>query len=224
MSIDADIKKVLEEGELIKSSLKEGVHFFCEGDNTFLMKGGAEVIARVKGLSVTIETEIFTVTGLEPYVRATAVVSGDGAVLAEGFGARSLFADQYNLNYSQKMAAKSAYIDGVLRAVGLSWVFAQDKSENNCIHQPSKQAVSTIGAAPETVEFNVLERLFNAASTPHQEDLLAAFNVPELKHLSAAQVAEAIEFITQSGLESTASEPVTQTVQIEGDDDVPIVS
>ena len=115
--------------------MKEGQHFYFAGDRKILSKGGAEYLAKFFCWRVEMSDPVFINTSAnshdaaqQVYINAK-VLDEKGAVIAYGGGGRNLSYDGFFLNTSLKMARKSAFVDAVLRASGLSGYFGQDVVE-----------------------------------------------------------------------------------------------
>ncbi len=97
-----------------------------------LRKAGAEKICGMLGLSVQFPNlekyEDAAINGVEikQIIIRCELRDNKGHLMAAGIGARSVAADNGDLNKALKMAAKSAQIDATLRCAGLSEVFTQD--------------------------------------------------------------------------------------------------
>ena len=97
-----------------------------------LLKPGAEKICGMLGMTPTFpnlpEYEAVVLGGgeINQIILRCELVSGNGQVVAEGVGARSVKQDSGDLNKALKMCLKSAQIDATLRCAGLSEVFTQD--------------------------------------------------------------------------------------------------
>jgi hypothetical protein len=97
-----------------------------------LGKGGAEKIAAIFNWQASFmpDEETIKMLGLEKGIIAYICrLTKDGQFIGEGRGARTLVQDKGDVNKAIKMAAKSAYVDSVLRASGLSDFFTQDLGE-----------------------------------------------------------------------------------------------
>jgi hypothetical protein len=116
-----------------------------------LWKPGAEKIAGMLGLSVSFPTlpdiEAAFIAGrkIEQLVLRCVLTNDLGQIIGQGIGARSLAQDHGDLNKALKMAEKSAMIDAVLRAGGLSEIFTQDLDAEN----PEAIDPYTPGADPQ---------------------------------------------------------------------------
>lgn len=97
-----------------------------------LRKPGAEKICGMLGVNATFPTikdyEQSALNGvaIETIILRCHLLSADGAIIADGIGARSVQSDYGDLNKALKMACKSAHIDATLRMAGLSEIFTQD--------------------------------------------------------------------------------------------------
>jgi len=113
----------------------------CENTYHFskpsLWKGGAEKITGMLGLSVrwpNLEEEVASLkNGCEVIILRCELINQAGATASVGVGARNIRQDSSDINKAIKMAKKSAMIDAVLTASGLSEVFTQDISDDDVI-------------------------------------------------------------------------------------------
>ena len=96
-----------------------------------LWKSGAERILGVLGLTVHFpslhqyEMACCHKHELSAVVLKCELKTNNGTVVAEGSGARHIKQDNFNLNTTMKMAAKSAMIDATIRVAGLTSMFRQ---------------------------------------------------------------------------------------------------
>jgi len=101
-----------------------------------LWKAGAERILGVLGLTVHFpnlhqyEMACCHKHELSAVVLKCELKTSNGIVVAEGMGARHIKQDNFNLNTTIKMAAKSAMIDACIRVAGLTNLFRQTPSYN----------------------------------------------------------------------------------------------
>lgn len=97
-----------------------------------LWKPGAEKIAGMLNLTATFPNlnrwEDMAIEGkpIDLIILRCEIQNGSGHTIAEGIGSRSVKAEKGDVNKALKMAAKSAFIDGILRAGGLSEIFTLD--------------------------------------------------------------------------------------------------
>ncbi len=100
-----------------------------------LWKPGAEKICGMLGLTVNFpalpdyEQAVLNGVVLKQIMLRCNLLNESGQIVGEGIGARSIERDGGDLNKAIKMAEKSAMIDAVLRAGGLSEVFTQDMED-----------------------------------------------------------------------------------------------
>lgn len=93
-----------------------------------LAKGGAEKVASALGWTAEFvkDTETFEMLGSPMGTLCYICKLQNGKFVGEGRGARSVKQDGGDINKTIKMAQKSAFIDAILRASGLSDLFTQD--------------------------------------------------------------------------------------------------
>jgi len=114
-----------------------------------LWKPGAEKIAGMLNLTASFPNltryEDMAIEGkdIDTVILRCEIRNGSGHTIAEGIGSRSVKAEKGDLNKTLKMAAKSAFIDGILRAGGLSEIFTLD------IEDMPAQATTTAPQPPE---------------------------------------------------------------------------
>jgi hypothetical protein len=112
---------------------KAGMPQLCSDFSHFSMmtlwKPGAEMILSALGLSVyypnLFQYELACVHRQEitTIVLKCELKAQNGKIVGEGIGARHIRQDNWNLNTSLKMAAKSAMVDATIKITGLSGVF-----------------------------------------------------------------------------------------------------
>jgi hypothetical protein len=147
-SIAQRIKDLHSEAQDIVASLTEGVHYFVtESGVRVLKKGGAEIISRAMGYKIHFSQPCVAeaIPGDPESAHAVAVCSIEtesGVFVSEGAGAYPLKHCDFNLNTAAKMAAKSAHIDAVIRAAGLSALVSQDVDTKDV---PDPLAISGMG-------------------------------------------------------------------------------
>lgn len=100
-----------------------------------LWKPGAEKIAGMLNLTASFPNltryEDMAIEGkeIDLIILRCEIHNGSGSIIAEGIGSRSVKAEKGDVNKTLKMAAKSAFIDGILRAGGLSEIFTLDMED-----------------------------------------------------------------------------------------------
>lgn len=94
-----------------------------------LGKSGAEKLAAIYSLVATFEKDnetLGTFSGIEGLVAYVCNLARNGYVVGQGRGAAMLENHENDVNKTVKMAQKSAFIDAVIRATGLSDIFTSD--------------------------------------------------------------------------------------------------
>lgn len=123
----------------IVSSLDKDKHYFVTHQPSgelrkVLKKPGAELIANAMGLVGDIsEAQILQGTPGNPSTTSVVVrcklINAQGNMVASGIGAYAT--SSYGMNTAAKMAAKSAFIDAVIRGTGISDSFTQDVNDSD---------------------------------------------------------------------------------------------
>ena len=149
VNIDGWLEQREEFLEKVSSKMIEKKDYHVIQGKKSLAKGGAEKISSIFGWVAKFERDTETLemlgkdhTGTLAYI--CNLYKGD-QVIGQGRGARSVAADEGDVNKSIKMAQKSAYVDAVLRASGLSDLFTQDIEDMPQFKRPAaKKPTSNI--------------------------------------------------------------------------------
>jgi len=123
----------------IRKNLESGVDYVAIRGNDTLTKAGAEKLAFVFDISINIEMMRENQTF---YFEATAVSEGKAASV--GRGACTAQEKDNNINTAIKMGQKRAYVDVVIRHLGLSSLFTQDIEEHGYIKDNPKEQLQTM--------------------------------------------------------------------------------
>lgn len=127
--IDYGRVHVVEQCHYARTGVPHLCSKFSHWSMPMLFKSGAERIIGVLGISARFPSlkqyELACVHHQEisMIVLKCELIASNGAVVAEGTGARHIKQDGWNVNISVKMACKSALVDAVLRVAGLSGIF-----------------------------------------------------------------------------------------------------
>ena len=129
-----DIDTLLEKRryfiERILPTLVEGQDYYVIKGKKSLGKAGAEKLAGIYNLVAIFKRDEATmksfskIEGLIAYV--CRLQRPDGSIAGQGRGSSVITSNGGDVNKTIKMAQKSAFIDGVIRATGLSGTFTQD--------------------------------------------------------------------------------------------------
>jgi hypothetical protein len=129
-NIDGFIAKRQEFIEKVNAIMVEGKDYHVIQNKKSLGKGGAEKIASIFGWSATflMDSEAITMLGEETkgLVAFKCTLNKGKKFVGEGRGVALLAKNAGDPNKTVKMAQKSAYIDAVIRASGMSDFFTQD--------------------------------------------------------------------------------------------------
>lgn len=151
--VDGFIAKRQEFIQKVSAICVEGKDYHIIQNKKSLAKGGAEKIASIFQWNATFEKDVeaLEMLGSLPGVVVFKCIIRKGTkYVGEGRGAADLSKNNADPNKTLKMAQKSAFIDAVLRASGLSDFFTQDLEDMNPQHIGSPQVNSTVSAEPAT--------------------------------------------------------------------------
>jgi len=126
--IDAFLAKRKEFITKVNAIMVEGKDYHVIQGKKSLAKGGAEKIASIFNWQASFgkDTEVADSFKLEGLIAFKATLTKQGVFVGEGRGAALLSKNGGDPNKTIKMSQKSAFIDSVLRASGLSDFFTQD--------------------------------------------------------------------------------------------------
>jgi hypothetical protein len=145
--IDGFIAKRQEFIQKVNAICVEGKDFHIIQGKKSLAKGGAEKIASIFHWTAKFEkdTESLEMLGMKEGLVAFKCTLLNGEYVGEGRGAALLAKNSGDPNKTLKMAQKSAFIDAVLRASGLSDFYTQDLEDipKEEISRPNNQPTST---------------------------------------------------------------------------------
>lgn len=157
-----------------------------------LAKGGAEKIASIFGWVATFskDTEVSDAfVDLKGLVAFTCNLEKAGTIVGQGRGAAILSKNAGDPNKTIKMAQKSAFIDAVLRASGLSDFFTQDLEDMNA-NDIGQTQTSTI--QPSEKQINLIKDLMEQKNVTEEMLFDEGF---DLKNLTGGKEGTASELI-----------------------------
>lgn len=138
--IDGFLAKRKEFIEKVNSIMVEKADYHVIQGKKSLAKGGAEKIASIFGWqsAFTGDEDVISAFKLDGLIAFKCTVTKNGMFVGEGRGAATLSKNGSDANKTVKMAQKSAFIDAVLRASGLSDFFTQDLEDMpaNTVQRP----------------------------------------------------------------------------------------
>lgn len=130
----------------VNKIMVEGKDYHVIQNKKSLAKGGAEKIASIFGWQAAFQkdTDVIEAFKIEGLIAFICDLSKQGKPVGQGRGAASLGKSGGDANKTIKMAQKSAFIDAVLRASGLSDFFTQDLEDmpREQINQPQNNVYS----------------------------------------------------------------------------------
>ena len=134
-NIDAFLIKRSEFIEKVNAIMVEGKDYHIIQNKKSMAKGGAEKIASIFNWQAAFKKDTESLEMFGDAVKGTVAfictLTKDESFIGEGRGAAMLSKNAGDPNKTIKMAQKSAFIDAVLRASGLSDFFTQDLEDMN---------------------------------------------------------------------------------------------
>jgi hypothetical protein len=190
--IDSFIEKRTEFIEKVNRIMVEGKDFHIIQGRKSMAKGGAEKIASIFGWTATFTkdqdaTEAFSTLKDAGIICFICNLEKAGQQVGQGRGAAALAKNGGDPNKTLKMAQKSAFIDAVIRASGLSDFYTQDLEDmepgvvSNYPQTKNSQpgaSSGTIGAVkPSQKQYDLIASLMEQKGIT-KEDLIDAGFVP----------------------------------------------
>ncbi len=191
--IDAFIEKRQEFIEKVNRIMVEGKDYHVIQGRKSMAKGGAEKIASVFGWVAKFVKDSETYDMLKVGVKETFVVYmcylvkpkglGDTHTIGQGRGAAILSKNSNDPNRTIKMAQKSAFIDAVIRASGLSDFYTQDledmapESISGQTSSPRKPQQTTGTNKPSQAQYDLITKLMDEKGYS-KEDLIDQGFIP----------------------------------------------
>lgn len=153
LDIDLWIETRKEFKTKVGSIMLDGSDYHVIQGKKSLAKGGAEKIASIFGWSAQFakDTEALEMLGeLKGLVALVCnLTDRSGRIVGQGRGAASLAKNSNDPNKTLKMAQKSAFIDAVLRASGLSDIYTQDLEDMTEVNHTPVTPKRTFSATPK---------------------------------------------------------------------------
>lgn len=135
--------------EHILPTLIEGRDFYLVNGKRSLSKAGAERLVAVHQLTARFTKDTDTLESFKDIpglVAYRCILACNGKIVGEGRGSATLSVNQNDPNKTIKMAAKSAYIDSVIRTTCVSDTFTQDleSMDTSLIDNKQDNSIQTI--------------------------------------------------------------------------------
>ena len=213
--IDGFIEKRKEFIEKVNKIMVEGKDYHLIQGRKSMAKGGAEKIASIFGWTADFKKDT---EAMEAFAELKGVISfvcdlyKEGANVGQGRGAALLGKNANDPNKTIKMAQKSAFIDAVIRASGLSDFYTQDLEDmapesiqgQNASPQQPQQATGTI--KPSQAQYNLITKLMGEKRYS-KEDLITQGFVPgTLTGGKEGTASQMIDFLLKAPVNNVAQE------------------
>ena len=222
--IDAFIAKRSEFIEKVNRIMVDGKDYHVIQGRKSMAKGGAEKIASIFSWTAGFKKDADSMeafTDLKGVICFVCDLYKDGENVGQGRGAALLGKNANDPNKTIKMAQKSAFVDAVIRASGLSDFYTQDLEDmtndsiqgQNSSQQRPAQAAGTI--KPSQSQYSLIAKLMDEKGYS-KEDLIAQGFVPgTLTGGKGGTASEMIDFLMKT--------PSRKNVTGDYQEDTPII-
>ena len=185
----------------------EGKDYHVIQGKKSLAKGGAEKIASIFKWTAKFDkdTEALEMLGDIKGLVAFKCTLTNGQVVGEGRGAALLSKNASDPNKTLKMAQKSAFIDAVLRASGLSDFFTQDLEDmpREEIVQPQAKSIP-----PSEKQLDLIDKLLTQKGFTEEDVYKAGFDPNKLTGGKGGTASELIDRLMKAKPKVVVDDPV----------------
>ena len=152
--IDALNKKRKMFTDMIFPTLVENQDFYITEDGKkVLSKGGAERLAEIYSITaefIADKESLAFFDNTSGTVAYRCILKRDGKVIGEGRGSASVKDHDDSVNSTIKVAQKSAFVDGILRVTGMSFLFTQDLVQEDVTDEPDLERRDEVASYTDT--------------------------------------------------------------------------
>ncbi|MFZ3011878.1 MAG: hypothetical protein WA060_02695 [Minisyncoccia bacterium] len=185
--------------QILPTLVLEQDYWITDEGRKVLSKGGAERLAEIYSITaqfVADKESLAFFGNTTDTVVYRCVLRRNGVVCGEGRGSASLKDHDESINSTIKVAQKSAFVDGILRVTGMSFLFSQDflPEDNKEIDLEGRDRVASFNdedlpkfATQKQRDF--LQQLINEkCSSSSKEEYLNQLSSPYLSRFDASEL------------------------------------
>jgi len=185
--------------QILPTLVLEQDYWITDEGRKVLSKGGAERLAEIYTITaqfVADKESLAFFGNTTDTVVYRCVLRRNGIVCGEGRGSASLKDHDESINSTIKVAQKSAFVDGILRVTGMSFLFSQDflPEDNKEIDLEGRDRVASFNdedlpkfATQKQRDF--LQQLINEkCSSSSKEEYLSQLSSPYLSRFDASEL------------------------------------
>ncbi|MCX6752432.1 MAG: hypothetical protein NTZ87_02935 [Candidatus Nomurabacteria bacterium] len=136
--------------ESILPTLVEGQDYFiADSGRKVLSKGGAERLAEIYSITalfIADKESLAFFSNASDTVAYCCILKRNGSIVGEGRGSASLKDHDDSVNSTIKVAQKSAFVDGILRVTGMSFLFSQDFLSEDSKEEPDLEGRDSVAS------------------------------------------------------------------------------
>ncbi|MFA5932419.1 MAG: hypothetical protein WC793_03535 [Candidatus Paceibacterota bacterium] len=187
--------------ENILPTLVEGQDYFiADNGKKVLSKGGAERLAEIYSITAQFvaDKESLAFFGdTSGTVAYRCILKKNGVLCGEGRGSASIKDHDESINSTIKVAQKSAFVDGILRATGMSFLFSQDFIAEDNLSEPDLEGRDRVASfnhedlpkfATEKQKTFLSQLINEKCSTSSKDEYLSQLNSPYLSRFDASEL------------------------------------
>ena len=185
--------------QILPTLVPEQDYWITDEGRKVLSKGGAERLAEIYSITaqfVADKESLAFFGNTSDTVVYRCVLRRNGVVCGEGRGSASLKDHDESINSTIKVAQKSAFVDGILRVTGMSFLFSQDflPEDNKEIDLEGRDRIASFNDedlpkfATEKQKTFLAQLINEKCSTSSKNEYLSQLNSPYLSRFDASEL------------------------------------
>jgi len=195
----AEKRKVFTE-LIFPTLIPEQDYWVTDDGRKVLSKGGAERLAEIYSITALFiaDKESLAFFGNSSGTIAyRCILRREGKIIGEGRGTTSTKDHDESINSTIKVAQKSAFVDGILRVTGMSFLFSQDFLPEDKKEEPDLEGRDRIASfnhedlpkfATEKQRTFLLQLINEKCSSSSKEEYLSQLNSSHLSRYDASEL------------------------------------
>ena len=188
--------------QILPTLVPEQDYWITDEGRKVLSKGGAERLAEIYSITaqfVADKESLAFFGNTSDTVVYRCVLRRNGVICGEGRGSASLKDHDESINSTIKVAQKSAFVDGVLRVTGMSFLFSQDFIPEDNKEEPDLEGRDRVAFfsnndeelpkfATEKQKTFLAQLINEKCSTSSKNEYLSQLNSPYLSRFDASEL------------------------------------
>ena len=186
--------------QILPTLVLEQDYWVTDDGRKVLSKGGAERLAEIYSITALFlaDKESLAFFGeTSGTIAYRCILRRDGKIIGEGRGSASLSDHDGSINSTIKVAQKSAFVDGILRVTGMSFLFSQDFLPEDNKEEPDLEGRDRVASfnhedlpkfATEKQKTFLAQLINEKCSTSSKDEYLSQLNSPYLSRFDASEL------------------------------------